>query len=94
VQERALTTTTTKTTTSVVNSIARVKNQITGFNMEGFKSSVSTSDSIVDGPAVNSCPDANSGYVFDADSSVHTDVSDVTTGGVLTVTDGTAPTRC
>jgi hypothetical protein len=91
VQERAVTTTTTSSKTAVVNSIARVKNQITGFNMMGFGATTSTSSSTLDGPAINSCPDASSGYVFDTDSTVHTDISDVTEGGVLTVTDGISP---
>jgi hypothetical protein len=96
VQERAVTTTTTSSTTALVNSIARVKNQITGFNMEGFKGEpIITSNSTLEGPAVDSCPDANSGFVFDADSASHTDISDVTTNNGLTVTDGISIfTRC
>lgn len=47
--------TTTSTVQGVVASVARVKNQITGFNLNGYSSS-STSGSTFDGPALNSCP--------------------------------------
>jgi hypothetical protein len=48
VQERERTT----TTTGVLNSIARERNQITGFNLLGFTSSSSTTE----GPPLNTCP--------------------------------------
>jgi opacity protein-like surface antigen len=47
--------TTTSTTTGVVAAAARVKNQITGYNLNGFSSSSSNVVS-TDGPALNSCP--------------------------------------
>jgi len=52
-QERANTTTT--TTQGVVSTVARVKNQITGYNLTGFSagSSVVTEH---EGPAIGSCP--------------------------------------
>ena len=53
VQERERTTTT--TTQGVVSSIARERNQITGFGLIGY-SGTSTGSSTTDGPAVNSCP--------------------------------------
>jgi hypothetical protein len=53
IQERARTTTT--TTQGLVSSIARVKNQITGFNLTGY-SGTPTQASTTDGPPVNSCP--------------------------------------
>jgi hypothetical protein len=53
IQERARTTTT--TTQGVVSNIARVKNQITGFNLTGY-SAGSTSTSETEGPPLNSCP--------------------------------------
>ena len=52
-QERANITTT--TTQGVVSSIARVKNQITGFNLSGY-SGTPTESSEHEGPAVGSCP--------------------------------------
>jgi hypothetical protein len=52
-QERARTTTT--ETQGVVSSIARERNQITGFNLTGY-SGTPTQTSTSDGPAVNSCP--------------------------------------
>jgi len=53
VQQRSRTTTT--STQGVVSSVARVKNQITGYNLTGWSGTVSnTSDT--DGPALNSCP--------------------------------------
>lgn len=51
-QERERTTTT--ETQGVVSSIARERNQITGFNLNGFSSS--TSEVTFDGPRVGSCP--------------------------------------
>src|SRR5918999_3996182 len=54
IQERERTTTT--TTTDVVNSIARERNQITGFNLLGFDEESSTESSTTEGPPVNSCP--------------------------------------
>jgi len=52
-QERANTTTT--TTQGIVSTIARERNQITGFNLLGFSGSPSET-SETDGPAVGSCP--------------------------------------
>jgi hypothetical protein len=63
-QERANVTTTTET--AVISNVARVKNQITGYNLTGFGATASTS--VVAGPAPLSCPDASSGFVLDADS--------------------------
>jgi hypothetical protein len=51
-QERERTTTSTKQ--GVVSAVARVKNQITGFNLSGYTSS--SSSSTADGPKLNSCP--------------------------------------
>ena len=63
-QERSRTTTT--ATTGVVSSIARVKNQITGYNLSGFKAGSSTTVSSTEGPPINSCPNANSTYALDS----------------------------
>jgi hypothetical protein len=52
-QERANITTT--TTQAVASSIARVKNQITGYNLTGYSSDPIVSEE-VEGPAVGSCP--------------------------------------
>ena len=60
VQERERTTTT--TITGVVSHTARERNQITGFNLTGFSSSSSTTET--EGPKLNSCPNANSSYVL------------------------------
>jgi hypothetical protein len=87
-QERAVTTTTTNSKTSVVTAVARVKSQITGFNMTGFGATTNMPSTVVDGPPALSCPDASSGYVLDPTSVIHTDVSDVTTTSGLTVTYG------
>jgi hypothetical protein len=51
------------TTQGVLSSVARVKNQITGYNLLGYAgggASIST-----DGPAVGSCPASPSGFVYD-----------------------------
>lgn len=53
IQERERTTTT--TIQGVVDSIARERNQITGFNLTGY-SGTPTETSETEGPAVNSCP--------------------------------------
>jgi hypothetical protein len=55
-QERSRTTTTTTTTTGVLSSTARVRNQITGFNLNGYSSSDSSTDSETEGPPLGSCP--------------------------------------
>lgn len=49
---------TTSTVSGVVSSTARVRNQITGFNLTGFGAST-TSSSTTDGPPLNSCPTSN-----------------------------------
>jgi hypothetical protein len=53
IQERARTTTT--SVQGVVSSIARERNQITGFNLTGY-SGTPTESSTTEGPPVNSCP--------------------------------------
>jgi len=53
IQERERTTTT--TTEGVVSATARVRNQITGFNLNGY-SAGSSSVSTTEGPPLNSCP--------------------------------------
>lgn len=55
IQERERTTT--SSVQGVVASVARVKNQITGYNLTGYSGSV-TSSSTSDGPALNSCPNS------------------------------------
>jgi hypothetical protein len=60
-QERARTTTT--KTEGIVSSIARVKNQITGYNLNGFSGSTTTVGS-TEGPPIESCPNANSTYAL------------------------------
>ncbi|HVM53172.1 MAG TPA: hypothetical protein VM262_08240 [Acidimicrobiales bacterium] len=52
-QERARTTT--NDTQGVVASVARERNQVTGFHLTGYSGSV-TSSSTTEGPALNSCP--------------------------------------
>lgn len=52
-QERARTTTT--ETQGVVSSVARERNQITGFNLIGYEGTPTTT-STTEGPAVGSCP--------------------------------------
>jgi hypothetical protein len=52
-QERERATTT--TVSGVLASVARVKNQITGFNLNGYASST-TGTPVTEGPPLNSCP--------------------------------------
>lgn len=47
--------TTTTATQGVVSSVARVRNQITGFNLNGYDGSLSVTTS-TEGPKLNSCP--------------------------------------
>jgi hypothetical protein len=47
--------TTTSTFQGIITSIARERNQITGFNLSGYLGTP-TSTSTVDGPAINACP--------------------------------------
>jgi hypothetical protein len=54
-QDRANVTTT--DVTAVVSNVARVKNQITGYNLTGFGPTTTTS--VIAGPAPLSCPDDN-----------------------------------
>ncbi len=49
------------TVTGVVSSTARLKNQITGYNLLGYTSSSPSTD----GPATGSCPASPSGFVYD-----------------------------
>lgn len=56
VQERERTTTT--TTTGLVTTVGRLKNQITGFNLNGYGVGYSNTTE-TDGPPLNSCPNAN-----------------------------------
>jgi hypothetical protein len=55
-QERARTTTTSSSRSDVVSAVAREKNQITGFNLNGYRALNTVSSSTTEGPAVNSCP--------------------------------------
>lgn len=81
-QERERTTTVTDSTTGVVSATARVKNQITGFNLTGFSSSSSTSSNTTEGNPLNSCPSGNNWSLTtpagDADI-----ISSETTGGLF-----------
>lgn len=53
-QERARTTTT--SIQGVVSSVARERNQITGFNLTGYQGTPTSTGSTFEGPPVNSCP--------------------------------------
>ncbi|GAA4452981.1 hypothetical protein GCM10023156_23210 [Novipirellula rosea] len=53
IQERSRTTTT--TIGGLLSSVTRVKNQVTGFNLEGFNGAPNSS-SVTEGPKLNSCP--------------------------------------
>jgi len=92
-QERANITTT--EVEAVVSSEARVKNQVTGYNLLGFKDGATSITVTTDGPAVGTCPNASSGFVFDEDSLIEGET--VTTGGLyvngvlLPITPAVAP---
>jgi hypothetical protein len=77
-QERANVTTT--NVTAVIDSIARVKKQETGYNLIGVGETTTTT--VVDGPTPLSCPAASSGYVLDTDS-VATGEPTVTNAGLF-----------
>lgn len=61
VQERTRTTTT--ETTGLVSSVARMRNQITGYNLTGFSGATTTTSS-TEGPPLESCPNVNSSFVL------------------------------
>jgi hypothetical protein len=48
--------TTTSTVEGVVSSIARERNQITGFNLTGYSGTTTVSAPTTEGPPLNSCP--------------------------------------
>jgi hypothetical protein len=54
IQERERTTTT--ASYGLLESVARLKNQTTGFNLNGWDEDTFESSSFTDGPAINSCP--------------------------------------
>jgi hypothetical protein len=54
--------TTTSSSTGVVSSVARVKNQVTGYNLNGYQGGSTSSTSSTDGPPLNSCPNANGNW--------------------------------
>jgi hypothetical protein len=56
IQERERTTTTTTTTGGISASIARVRNQVTGFNLNGGDFEKVESPPETEGPPLNSCP--------------------------------------
>ena len=58
--------TTETTTQGIVSKVDRVKNQINGFFLDGY---TGTPTVTTDGPAVNTCPAAASGFTFDEGSS-------------------------
>jgi hypothetical protein len=89
VQERERTTTT--TTTGIVSAVARVKNQITGFNLMGFQGTAASS-SVTEGPGLNSCPSAPSTWSLTQQAGDPTVVSSSTTLTVTGPVNGVATT--
>jgi hypothetical protein len=79
IQERERTTTT--SVEGIVTSVARVRNQITGFNLTGYDGDV-TESSDTEGPAVNSCPANLSSWYLSTPAG---DPEVVSTGGGLQV---------
>jgi hypothetical protein len=78
-QERARTTT--SSSTGVVSAVARVKNQVTGYNLNGYQSGSTSSTSSTDGPPVDSCPNANGNWSLTTPASDAEVVS--STGGLF-----------
>jgi hypothetical protein len=79
-QERTRTTTT--ETAGVVTTIARERNQITGFNLNGYIGGATTTTTETEGPPLESCPNPNSTFHIEG-STVTTDP--VVIGGGLEV---------
>ena len=75
VQERNVTT----TTEGLLFNIARVRNQITGFNLSGYNGSPTV---ITDGPAIGSCPSNPSGFVYDENADTQSGASTLSVNGV------------
>lgn len=70
---------TTTTTQGVVSSIARERDQITGFHLTGYDGSVTTE---TDGPAAGTCPASPSGFVFDDNLETTTTGTGISVNGV------------
>ncbi len=83
IQERERTTTVTNSITGVVSSIARVKNQITGYNLSAFSSRSSTSSSSAAGPGINTCPAPSSTWTLTTPAGEAEVISSETTGGLF-----------
>jgi hypothetical protein len=79
IQERTRTTTT--DSQQVVASATRDRNQVTGFNLNGYGGTISSS-SETEGPPVNSCPANPSGWVLTSPAGQPTVISE---SGVLQV---------
>lgn len=86
-QERAVTTTTTTSIQGLLSSIARVRNQVTGFNLNGFDGEPTTTPPVVEteGPPLGSCPTG-----WTAINLVTGDPVTTTTGGLQVSGDGGA----
>ena len=81
-QQRERTTTTESSTVGVVNAVARVRNQITGFNLNGYVGDpVVTSSSSTEGPPLNSCPSGP--WMLTTAAGDPVEVSSVTTDDLL-----------
>jgi hypothetical protein len=70
---------TTTTTEGLLSSVARVRNQITGFNLTGYSGSTTVT---TDGPAVGSCPANPSGYEYDENAATESGASTLFVNGV------------
>jgi hypothetical protein len=83
-QERANVTTVTNSTQGIVGSLARVKNQITGFNLLGWNGAPTiTSTSEHDGNPIGSCPDKWTNLGVTEESTTTPGASGLYVNGVL-----------
>lgn len=88
VQERERTTTTETSISGVVTTVARERNQITGFNLTEYASGVKEESTVAtDGPTVNSCSN-NSTLTKRAGDPVVDGEASTSTGGLQVSTDG------
>lgn len=87
VQERERTTTTETSISGVVTTVARERNQITGFSLTEYASVKEESTVATDGPTVNSCSN-NSTLTKRAGDPVVDQEASTSTGGLQVSTDG------
>jgi hypothetical protein len=83
-QERARTTTTTNSVQGIVSSIARERNQITGYILNGYSGTptITGENTTTDGPPVDSCPASPSTWYLSTPAGAPETITDTSSGGL------------